>query len=151
MSKKNKQRSKFSKLLFPEGQSKKDFKNNQERFRLFNKYEQEPPRISFMLGTMGSVCFSIVPFLVHDSYFSTLSIILLILGFCITVIFEWIANYHYSSYSKIAKDRKYDSIIFNIRVNYTLRTIAMLGWIITVLAITLILTKNSNLISLFQK
>lgn len=146
-----KTRGNISKLFFPESRNRTEFTDNRHRFRLFNKFDNQPPAIAFMLGTMGAVCFTVVPFFIKDTYYSTLSIILLVLGFCITVIFEWGANLHYRSYSKIANDKNYDSVIANIRINYTLRTIAMLGWVVSVLAITLILTKNSDLISLFAK
>ena len=148
MSKPRKPRGKFSKLLFPDSDIKKDFKDNREKFRLLNKFQKEPPTVAFMLATMVAVCFIIMMLaMIKNATFKTNSIIMLSVGMFASIGFEQAANYHYKWYSTVANSRRYDSIIFNIRLNYTLRTIAMFSLLLVVLSVTAIVFTKSGDIS----
>lgn len=141
-------RGKFSKLLFPDSNIKKEFKDNRERFRLLNKFQKEPPTIAFILATMSSCCFiAIILADITNATFKATNIILLVLGAVLSVGFEQGANWHYKYYSKVANDKKYDSIIFNIRLNYAFRTVAMFSLLLVVLAMTAILFTDSGDVS----
>lgn len=145
MGKQQKPRGKFSKLLFPEFDTKKEFKDNREKFRLLNKFRKEPPTVAFLMATMTVVCFLIIMVAdISNATFKTNSVILLCVGSVVSIGFEQVANYHYMKYSKLANDKRFDSVVFNIRLNYVLRTIAMFSLLMVVLAVTAIVFTESG-------
>lgn len=148
--KRNKGRGKISRAFIQDSNKKQEFKDNQERFRLLNKFHKQPPTIAFLLATMAVIGFiGIMLADIKDATFKTESIVLLIVGAVVSIGFEQIANLHYSRFSKIANERKFNSVIFNIRLNFSLRTVAMFSLLMLVLAVTTILFKDGTLASLW--
>lgn len=129
-----KRRGKFSQWLLPDLPNNK-YKDNKEKFRMFNRLSKKPHWFGFNYVSISSLLLSTVTFVVPSADITSTIIALSILGLVSSVALEQMANYHYNFYAKIANDKKWDSVKWNIFFNKITRTLAMGGWIPTVIAL----------------
>lgn len=136
----------LSQALLPENKVNKEFKDNQERFMLFNRMFKKPGKFMLNVGTLISIVLTIVPVCFPNAIYNTTTIAFLVSGIVITIGFEQTANIHYYRYAAIANNKFIDSIKMNIRINQVLRFITLTGWVISMFALVMmILTKNGSL------
>lgn len=135
----------FLKRAFPE--PNKDFKDLEERYRLFNNQYKAPKLPNFIYISVTSIVLTIIPLCNPSSIYNTVNIVMLIVGVILSVGFEQTANLLYSRFARIANTKNYQTVIWHVRLNKILRIIAMMSWIITVFALTTMMFTNSGSIS----
>lgn len=137
----------LSDLILPKQQVNKEFKDNRERFRLFNKMFKEPKTWSLHILTLISVILTVVPLCVPGAIYNATTISFLVAGAVMSIGGEQGANYHYYKYSLLANNRQFDSVKWNIRFNQGMRLISMTGWVLSTFALVMMLFTNDGSIS----
>lgn len=126
------------------------FKDNQQRFRFFNKFHKQPHVFTFCFLTAIGIVLAILPFFFPGFKMTFDGWMLWGFGIGSTILFEAVANIHYWKYSKIANKRTYSNVKFNVILNQVIRYIAMSGWIWLSLAVGVIaFSKTGTLASIW--
>lgn len=147
MSKTRRPRGKFSQAILPDKKVNKEFKDNRERFRLFNKMFKQPGKYMFHMVSVVGIGLTIIPLCFEQSIYNTATVSLLISGIVMTIGGEQGANLHYWKYSELANSRTYDSVKWNVRINQGMRLVAMFGWVLSTFALVMMLFTNNGSIS----
>ena len=147
MSKTRRPRGKFSQAILPDKKVNKEFKDNRERFRLFNKMFKKPGLHMFHMISVVGICLTVIPLCVSSAIYNTATIALLVAGITMSLGGEQMANLHYWKYSELANSRTYDSVKWNVRINQGMRLFAMVGWVLSTFALVMMLFTNNGSIS----
>lgn len=137
----------FSDLILPKQEINKEFTDNRDRFRKFNKFFKDPKTWSLHVLTLISVCLTVIPLCVPGAIYNATTISFLVVGAVMSIGGEQAANIHYSKYSLIANNRNYDSVKWNIRFNQGMRLISMTGWVLSTFALVMMLFTNDGSLS----
>lgn len=127
--------SSFKDNFLPKKDYNTKFKDNRERFRLFNRFYKEPRIFTFIFLSVVAIILAIFP-LPFPSFKSTsIGWILWSSGLFISIFFEGVANYHYFKYSKVANNKTARDVWKNVIYNKAIRYISMCGWVLIAFAI----------------
>ena len=133
----------FNNFLLPKNKINKKFKNNQERFLLFNKLFVKPKKIMFVFLSIISILLAMIPIIAWGAgvifHSNVLGWSLYGCGLFIAIAFEQGANFHYYKYALIANKANVSTVINHVRLNKILRVIGILSFILLVLAIAIMI------------
>lgn len=137
----------ISRAILPDKTVNKEFKDNRERFRLFNKMFKEPNKFTFHLVSFASIVLTIIPLCVPGAIYNNVTIAFLVTGAVLSIGGEQAANLHYVKYSELANQRLYESVKWNVRFNQGLRLLGMIGWVLSTFALVMMLFTNNGSLS----